>query len=76
MINEEGFIGQDLENALLLLCNGIKDSFYIPEFMTKQNICTIFKNKGSRFDMKNDRGIFILTTLRKIIDNLLYHDKF
>ena len=79
MINEifkEGLIGQDLENALLLLCNGIKDTFHIPEFMIKQNICTIFKNKGSRLDMKNDRGIFILTTLRRIIDNLLYHDKF
>ena len=46
MINEifkEGLIGQDLENALLLLCNGIKDTFHIPEFMIKQNICTIFK---------------------------------
>ena len=79
MINElfkEGCIGQDLENALLLLCNGIKETFHIPTFISKQNICTIYKNKGSRLDMKNDRGIFILTTLRRIIDNLLYQDKF
>ena len=77
MVNElfkEGYIGQDLENAILLLCNGIKDNLFVPEFMLRQNITTIFKNKGSRLDMKNDRGIFLLTSLRRIIDNLLYQD--
>ena len=77
MINEllkHGYIGPDLENALLLLCNGIKNNFTIPDFMSKQNICTVYKNKGSRLDMKNERGIFLLTSLRKVLDNLLYHD--
>ena len=26
--------------------------------------------------MKNDRGIFILTVLKKILDNLIYQDNF
>ena len=69
-------IGQDLENALLLLCNGIKESLFIPDYMRKQNITTIYKNKGSRLDMKNDRGIFILTSLRRILDKLIYRDKY
>ena len=67
MINElfkEGCIGNDLEDALLELFNGIKENFYIPEFLAKQNISSIFKNKGSRLEMNNERGIFILTTLK------------
>ena len=79
MINElfkEGYIGQDLQYALLLLCNGMKTNLYVPDFMMKQNISTIFKNKGSRLDLKNDRGIFILTSLRRILDNLIYQDKY
>ena len=79
MINElfkAGCIGQDLENGLLLLCNGIKESFFIPNFLRQQNITTIFKNKGLKLDMKNDRGIFILPTLRRIVDKLIYNDKY
>ena len=49
---------------------------YLPDFLIKQNITSIFKNKGSRLDLKNDRGIFILTSLRKILDKLLYFDKY
>ena len=77
MINEifkEGFAGQDLQTSLLLLFNGIKNSSHIPSFLSNQDICTIFKKKGSRLDMKNDRGIFILTSLRRILDKLLYND--
>ena len=78
-INElfmDGCAGDDLENALLLLFNGIKNNCEIPEFMIKQNITTIYKNKGSRQDMENDRGIFILSSLKKILDKLIYLDKF
>ena len=79
MINEllkEGCIGTDLEDALLELFNGIKETFYIPEFLAKQNISSIFKNKGSRLEMNNERGIFILTALKKILDKLIYVEKY
>ena len=78
MINElfkEGCAGPDLQEALLLLFNGIKDNFIIPRYMLLENITTIYKNKGSRFDMNNDRGIFILTVLKKVLDKLIYFDK-
>ena len=61
MINElfkEECIGNDLEDALLELFNGIKENFFIPEFLTKQNISSIYKNKGSRLYIDNKRGIF------------------
>ena len=78
MINElfkEGVIGTDLEIALLHLFNGIKSSFYIPDYLLRQNISTIYKNKGSRLELKNDRGIFILTAIKKILDKLIFIDK-
>ena len=49
-------------------------NFHIPRFMILQNITSIFKNKGSRFELENDRGIFILTVFKKVLDKLIYHD--
>ena len=79
IINEifkEGCIGLDLKIALLSLFNGTKREMFMPMFMALSNITTLFKNKGSRLDMNNDRGIFILTTLKKILDKLIYNDKY
>ena len=79
MINEvfkSGCIGSDLKEALLDLFNGIKSNQHIPMFMTLSNITTIYKNKGSRLDLNNDRGIFILTVMKKILDKLIYSDKY
>ena len=79
MINElfkEGYIGTDLKEALLKLFNGVKDNLFIPMFMTLSNITTIYKKKGSRFDLNNDRGIFILTVMKKMLDKLIYADNY
>ena len=79
MINEifkPGIIGTDLEIGLLDLFNQIKENLFVPEFMNSQNITSIYKSKGSRMDMNNERGIFILTTLKKILDKLIYFDNF
>ena len=72
----EGCAGTDLEDSLLMLFNGIKDNVEFPEYLLRQNITTIYKNKGSRLDLENDRGIFILSALKKILDMLIYLDKF
>ena len=68
-------MGEDLEKALLLLFNGMKSNMVIPDFIQHQNITSIYKKKGSRLEMKNERGIFILTTLKKILDKLIYQEK-
>ena len=44
--------------------------------MEMADICTIYKNKGSCLEMKNEHGIFILPILRKILDKLTYQDKY
>ena len=78
MINEifkSGVAGSNLQEALLLLFNGIKEHFHIPIYILLENITNIFK-RGSRFGMNKDRGIFILTVLKKILDKLIYYDKY
>ena len=40
------------------------------------NITTIYKKKGSKHDLENDRGIFGLSVFKKIIDKLIYQQKY
>ena len=79
MINKifkQGCIGTDLKLALLNLFTGIKSGQSLPSFMMLSNITSIYKNKGSRLDIDNDRGIFIQTVLKKILDKLIYNENF
>ena len=69
-------IGRDLEAAILNLVNGIKSKHFIPPTVQKSNITTIYKSSGSRHDLESDRGIFSLSVYRKIIDKLIYQEKY
>ena len=71
-----GVLGQDLARGLVMLCNGMKTELFIPALVQLANITTIYKNKGSRLDLTNDRGIFILSIFRKIVDKMIYQDKY
>ena len=75
-IFKPGVCGPDLVDAVTKLVNGTKNEMSTPEIMQLNNISTIYKNKGSRFDLVNDRGIFNMVTFRKIIDRLVYNDKY
>ena len=77
LVNElfkPGVAGSDVVDSVLTLCNMIKYEYRIPVFMELTNITSIYKNKGSRQDLNNDRGIFTVTCLRSIVDNLVYSD--
>lgn len=79
MINElfkDDYIGDDLKRALLSMFNAIKNQHVIPSFMNHQNITTIYKNKGPRSNLENDRGIFIMNVMKKVLDKLLYADNY
>ena len=71
-----GVAGSDVFKSVLTLCNMIRDEFRIPEFMELTNITSIYKNKGSRQDLDNDRGVFTVTCLRTIVDQLIYNDDY
>lgn len=79
MVNEvlkEGCIGTGLKQGLLMLLNGTKENLLVPDFMSYANITSIYKKKGSMYSLENDRGIFILTVIKKITDLLIYIDKY
>ena len=44
--------------------------------MKLANITSLWKKKGSRSDLKNDRGIFVMTVFRMIMDRILYNEYF
>ena len=52
----------------------MKENNEIPEFIRKADVCTIYKRKGSKNDLMNDRGVFIVTILRSILMRLIYMD--
>ena len=75
-IFKDEYCGTDLKKALLCLFNGIKKEQFIPDYMTLANITSIYKSKGSRADLANDRGIFLLTTFKKILEKVVYNDNY
>ena len=56
--------------------NQIKTTQKIPEILKYCNITSIYKNKGSRKDFSNYRGIFRVTVFRSILDKLIYNDEY
>ena len=60
--------GLDLKLSILKLMNKIKSTQLVPKILRSPNITSIFKNKGSKKDLNNDRGIFMLSVLRTILD--------
>ena len=66
--------GVDLKKSILMLMNKIKNNFKEPEFMSLANITSFWKGKGSKNDIDNERGVFILNILRMIKDRLIHND--
>ena len=79
LINEifkPGIIGNDLKLGMVDLFNEIKTTLHIPKMLQYANITTIWKKKGSRQNLENDPGIFVVSVLRMILDSLIYQDKY
>ena len=73
-IFKPGVAGSDLFQSLLLLCNKVKEECEIPAFMEWTNISSLYKHRGLKSDLNNDRGIFNVIRARSIIDNLVCND--
>ena len=69
-------IGTDLFASLLMLCNNVKDQLLIPQFMTLTDITSIYKQKGEKSDLENDRGLFGASKVRSIIEKLVIQDTY
>ena len=68
-------IGSDLKQFLFDLFNKVKHEGAFPEFM-KTAIITTIPKPGSKFLLKNKRGIFILSAVRTIFMRLLYNTQY
>ena len=44
--------------------------------MRRADVTTIYKGKGEKSDLNNDRGIFLITIFRSILMKLIYNDKY
>ena len=66
--------GSDLVKSLTIMMNTVKKTQTSPEPFTIKNVTTVYKKKGSRRDLKNDRGIFTCTIPHSIYQKLIYKD--
>ena len=68
--------GKYLKISMLMLLNKMKTENVIPQFIMKADVTTIYKGKGGKCDLENDRGIFLVTIFRSILMRLIYRDKY
>ena len=68
-------MGADLKLSLLQMLNQIKEEGGIPN-IRRESIVTTIPKSGSKFDLKNKRGIFKLSILRSILLRLIYNRKY
>ena len=73
-IFKEGVAGENLKMSILKLFNKIKNENFIPEFMRKADITTLYKGKGEKSNLDNERGIFIVPVFRSLIMKLIYQE--
>ena len=66
--------GPSLKTSLLSLFNRIKKEQMYPSILQPSNVTSIWKGKGERNNLDNDRGIFNVTKLRSILDKLIMND--
>ena len=60
LINEifkDGVAGRDFKLSLLSFFNKIKEENVIPDFVRYADVATIYKGKGEKSNLENDRGI-------------------
>ena len=78
LINEifkRDVIGINLKRSLLIMFKKLKKQNLIPILMNLANITTVPK-KGSRLELKNERGIFRVSVVRCILMRVIYDMKY
>ena len=68
-------IGDNLKESILMMFNKLKRKKLIPMFMNFCNITTVPK-KGSKTELKNERGIFRVPIIRYILMRIMYNMKY
>ena len=65
-------IGSDLFKSLFELLKKVKTELMVPNFMKYTDIHTVYKGKGEKASLENQRGIFIVNLFRALLLKLIY----
>ena len=68
--------GNDFQTSFLMMANKVRNEIFFPKFMQYADIVSIYKGKGDKLDLNNDRGIFIVNIFRSIIMKMVYEEKY
>ena len=68
------FAGSDVFQSLTKMFNLIRDELVTPDFFELMSITSLYKNKGLKSDISNERGIFNVSKVRSIFDKVIYSD--
>ena len=60
--------------SLLAMMNRVKKSQTYPSIFPPATTTSIWKKKGDKSNLDNDRGIFNVSKIRSILDKLIYND--
>ena len=58
------------------MLNLIKKEQELPPLLRSPCIVSIYKNKGAKDNLDNERGLFLLSIVRSIHDKMIYKDKY
>jgi archaellum component FlaC len=63
--------GPEMEKSLMQIYNAVLRGNKVPEEWEQVKIKSIYKNKGSRKQLKNRRGLFITSIISKLFEKVL-----
>ena len=62
------------DNQRIIMKDKIKDEMSFPDFMQFVNIVCIYKGKGDKMDLQNDRGIFLVNVIKSIFMKMVWSE--
>ena len=68
------YAGPDVYKSLCKLFNMAKSEMEIPEFFELMSITSLYKNRGMKSDISNERGIFNVSKVRSLFDKVIYSE--
>ena len=66
--------GADFYQSLTLMSQKIKSGLIIHDFLQLMSITSIYKNKGLKCELMNERGVFGVSKIRSILDRVTYSE--
>lgn len=69
------YAGKDLQESLIRMINEVMEVKQIPIQWKDMKIKSIYKKKGQRQSMKNQRGLFLTNVISKVVERLIYNRK-